>query len=112
MTRTGSGGGSNLAVGKPISASSFIHTYAAQNANDNSTSTYWGGGGQLPEHAHPRAGANADVDSVVLKLNPDTSWSKRTQNIQVLDGSRTRPASPLWWPRRTTSSTRRAAATA
>ncbi|CAM5364117.1 discoidin domain-containing protein [Streptomyces violaceorubidus] len=31
-----------------------------------------------------KLGANADVDRVVLKLNPDAGWSKRTQNIQVL----------------------------
>ncbi|OMI85472.1 Secreted glycosyl hydrolase [Streptomyces sp. M1013] len=86
VTRTGSGGdGSNLSVGKPISASSFIHTYVAQNANDNSTSTYWeGAAGSYPNTLTLKLGANADVDRVVLKLNPDTSWSKRTQNIQVL----------------------------
>ncbi|MFA3878561.1 discoidin domain-containing protein [Streptomyces sp. MMCC 100] len=86
VTRTGSGGdGSNLAVGKPISASSFIHTYVAENANDNSTSTYWeGAAGSYPNTLTLKLGANADVDRVVLKLNPDTGWSKRTQNIQVL----------------------------
>ncbi|MFH9729720.1 discoidin domain-containing protein [Streptomyces sp. NPDC017260] len=85
VTRTGSGGGSNLAVGKPISASSFIHTYAARNANDNSTSTYWeGAAGSYPNTLTLELGADADVDGVVLKLNPDTGWSKRTQNIQVL----------------------------
>ncbi|MGC0386575.1 hypothetical protein RKD33_006792 [Streptomyces sp. SAI-129] len=86
VTRTGSGGdGSNLSVGKPISASSFIHTYVAQNANDNSTSTYWeGAAGSYPNTLTLKLGANADVDRVVLKLNPDTGWSKRTQNIQVL----------------------------
>ncbi|CAL9372930.1 hypothetical protein SUDANB150_00889 [Streptomyces sp. enrichment culture] len=86
VTRTGTGtGGSNLSVGKPISASSYIHTYVAENANDNSTSTYWeGAAGSYPNTLTLKLGANADVDSVVLKLNPDTSWSKRTQNVQVL----------------------------
>jgi hypothetical protein len=86
VTRTGSGGdGSNLAVGKPISASSVIHTYVAENANDNNTSTYWeGAAGSYPNTLTLKLGANADVDRVVIKLNPDTGWSKRTQNIQVL----------------------------
>jgi hypothetical protein len=86
VTRTGSGGdGSNLAVGKPISTSSVIHTYVAENANDNNTSTYWeGAAGSYPNTLTLKLGANADVDRVVLKLNPDTGWSKRTQNIQVL----------------------------
>ncbi|MGI5391546.1 discoidin domain-containing protein [Streptomyces sp. CA-251251] len=85
VTRTGSGSGSNLAVGKPISASSVVHTYAAQNANDNSTSTYWEGApGSYPNTLTLKLGADADVSRVVLKLNPDAAWSKRTQTIQVL----------------------------
>ncbi|WP_217253437.1 discoidin domain-containing protein [Streptomyces sp. AC602_WCS936] len=85
VTRTGSGDGSNMAVGKPISASSVIHTYVAENANDNNTSTYWeGAAGSYPNTLTLKLGANADVDRVVLKLNPDTSWSKRTQRIEVL----------------------------
>ncbi|BET46068.1 discoidin domain-containing protein [Kitasatospora aureofaciens] len=85
VIRNGTRDGSNLAVGKPISASSHIHTYVAENANDNSTSTYWeGAAGSYPNTLTLKLGANADVDSVVLKLNPDTGWSKRTQNIQVL----------------------------
>lgn len=85
VVRTGTRDGSNLAVGKPISASSVIHTYVAENANDNSTSTYWeGAAGGYPNTLTVKLGANADVDAVVLKLNPDTAWSRRTQNIQVL----------------------------
>ncbi|MFJ8935257.1 discoidin domain-containing protein [Streptomyces sp. NPDC102365] len=84
VTRDGtSGSGSNLAVGKPITASSTVHTFAAENANDNSTSTYWEGSGH-PATLTVKLGANADVSSLVLKLNPDSSWGARTQNIQVL----------------------------
>ncbi len=86
VTRNGTGGGgSNLAVGKPISASSAIHTFVAANANDNSTATYWeGAAGSYPNTLTLSLGANADIGSVVLKLNPDSAWSRRTQNIQVL----------------------------
>lgn len=87
VTRTGStgGGGSdtNLAIGKPITASSSTFTYVATNANDNDTSTYWEAGGQ-PGTLTVDLGANANVTSVVIKLNPDSVWSKRTQTIQVL----------------------------
>ncbi|MFJ2259206.1 discoidin domain-containing protein [Streptomyces sp. NPDC087844] len=84
VTRDGtSGPGSNLAVGKAITASSTVHTFAAENANDNSTSTYWEGSGH-PATLTVKLGANADVSSLVLKLNPDSSWGARTQNIQVL----------------------------
>ncbi|MFC8564500.1 discoidin domain-containing protein [Streptomyces sp. NPDC057245] len=85
VVRNGTKEGSNLAVGKPISASSVIHTYVAENANDNSTSTYWeGAAGSYPNTLTLKLGADADISEVVLRLNPDTSWSKRTQRIEVL----------------------------
>ncbi|MFJ5289413.1 discoidin domain-containing protein [Streptomyces sp. NPDC088348] len=86
VTRPGAtGSGSDLARSKPISASSTVFTFAAENANDGQTSTYWeGAGGSYPNTLTVKLGANADVGSVVLKLNPDSSWATRTQNIQVL----------------------------
>ncbi|GHI86955.1 discoidin domain-containing protein [Streptomyces xanthophaeus] len=86
VTRGGSGGGgSNLAVGKPVTGSSVIHTFVAENANDNSTATYWeGAAGAYPSTLTVGLGANADVERLVLKLNPDSSWGARTQHIQVL----------------------------
>ena len=48
VTRTGTGNpptGTNLAVGKPITASGYVHTFVATNANDNNVATYWEGNG-------------------------------------------------------------------
>ncbi|WP_327121495.1 discoidin domain-containing protein [Streptomyces sp. NBC_01341] len=86
VTRNGStSGASDLAVSKPITASSVVHTFVAANANDNSLTTYWeGAGGSYPNTLTVKLGANADTESVVVKLNPDSSWGARTQNIQVL----------------------------
>ncbi|WP_405659072.1 discoidin domain-containing protein [Streptomyces sp. NBC_01166] len=86
VTRNGStSAASNLAVSKPITASSVVHTFVAANANDNSLSTYWeGAGGSYPNTLTVKLGADADTESVVVKLNPDSSWGARTQNIQVL----------------------------
>ncbi|MFF4192169.1 discoidin domain-containing protein [Nonomuraea sp. NPDC001831] len=86
VTRAGSGGGgSNLAAGKPITASSYVHTYVAANANDNSVTTYWeGAGGSYPNTLTVQLGANADVSSVVVRLDPAAVWSTRTQTFQVL----------------------------
>ncbi|SCE60049.1 F5/8 type C domain-containing protein, partial [Streptomyces sp. Termitarium-T10T-6] len=86
VTRNGqSGSASNLAVNKPITASSVVHTYVAENANDNSTSTYWeGAGGSYPNTLTVKLGSNADTENVVVKLNPDSSWGPRTQRIEVL----------------------------
>lgn len=86
VTRAGSGGtGSNLAVGKPITASSTVFTFVATNANDNNVTTYWeGSGGTYPNTLTVALGSNAALSSIVLKLDPDPSWGTRTQTIEVL----------------------------
>ncbi|GAA0576390.1 discoidin domain-containing protein [Streptomyces crystallinus] len=86
VTRNGSSGpGSNLAVGKPVTASSVIQNFVAENAVDNSLTTYWeGAANSYPNTLTVKLGANADTGSVVLKLNPDSGWGTRTQRIQVL----------------------------
>ncbi|MDX3356546.1 discoidin domain-containing protein [Streptomyces sp. ME01-24h] len=86
VTRNGSGGGgSNMAVGKPITASSSTQDFVAANANDNSLTTYWeGAGGSYPNTLTVSLGANTDVTSLVLRLNPDSAWGTRTQTVEVL----------------------------
>ncbi|WP_405930228.1 discoidin domain-containing protein [Streptomyces sp. NBC_00827] len=86
VTRNGSTtDDANLAVGKAITASSSVFTFVAENANDDKTSTYWEGGpGAYPNSLTVKLGANADVNTVVLKLSPDAAWATRTQRIQVL----------------------------
>ncbi|MGP3769319.1 discoidin domain-containing protein [Streptomyces sp. SDT5-1] len=86
VTRNGSTTeAANLAAGKPVSASSSTQTYVAANAVDDDTSTYWEGSpGSYPNSLTVKLGANADVSSLVLKLNPDAAWSARTQKIEVL----------------------------
>ncbi|MFF4248735.1 CARDB domain-containing protein [Streptomyces sp. NPDC001822] len=75
--------GSNLALNKPIEASSYTQTYLAANANDDRTGTYWESNGQ-PATLTVKLGADADVEAVVLKLSPDQAWATRTQSLQVL----------------------------
>ncbi|MFC8096708.1 CARDB domain-containing protein [Streptomyces sp. NPDC057301] len=75
--------GTNLAVNKPIEASSSTQNYLAANANDNNVSTYWESSGS-PSTLTVKLGADADLEGVVVKLNPDAAWSTRTQNIEVL----------------------------
>ncbi|MER7888869.1 discoidin domain-containing protein [Micromonospora sp. NPDC094482] len=87
VTRNGSTppGGTNLAVGKPITASSVVHVFNAVNANDNDVATYWEGApGAYPSTLTVALGANASISSLVVKLNPDPSWGPRTQTFQVL----------------------------
>ncbi|MFJ6700317.1 CARDB domain-containing protein [Streptomyces sp. NPDC091272] len=75
--------GTNLALRKPIEASSTTQNYVSTNANDDSTSTYWEANGQSSTLT-VKLGADADLSGVVLKLNPDGAWGARTQNLQVL----------------------------
>ncbi|MPZ83501.1 MAG: glycosyl hydrolase [Actinophytocola sp.] len=85
VTRFGTSAGTNLAVGKPITASGFVHTFVATNANDDDVTTYWeGNGGGYPNTLTVSLGSNAAISSVVVKLNPDPAWGPRTQTFQVL----------------------------
>ncbi|WP_327293937.1 CARDB domain-containing protein [Streptomyces sp. NBC_01197] len=86
VTRSGSAdAATNLAVGKPVSASSVQQTYVAANADDDNTGTYWEGApGSYPNALTVKLGANADTSAVVVKLNPDGVWSARSQTIEVL----------------------------
>lgn len=87
VTRTGTGGGTgtNLALNKPITASSNEYIYVPANANDGSLTTYWeGAANAYPNTLTLSLGANANISSIVLKLNPDSAWGPRTQTLQVL----------------------------
>ncbi|TDD80816.1 glycosyl hydrolase [Actinomadura darangshiensis] len=88
VTRQGEGGGTNLAAGKPIKASSHVFTFADTNANDNDVATYWeSGSGAYPATLTVDLGPKADLTFVVVKLNPDSAWATRTQTIEVLGRS-------------------------
>ncbi|MFD0078269.1 CARDB domain-containing protein [Streptomyces sp. NPDC127166] len=76
-------GGTDLARGKAIEATSVTQNYRAVNANDGSTATYWESAG-LPASLTVKLGADADVEGVVVKLNPDQAWGPRTQSFEVL----------------------------
>lgn len=72
----------NLALGKPITASSHTQVYYAHNANDGNISTYW----EAAPNSYPNTltvdlGSTQSVSSVVIKLNP--SWGARTQTFSV-----------------------------
>ncbi|WP_049573121.1 discoidin domain-containing protein [Nonomuraea sp. SBT364] len=75
--------GANLAAGKPITGSAHTHTYVPANANDGDLATYYEGAG-YPNTLTVKLGANHDLTSVAVKLNPDGAWGPRTQAIQVL----------------------------
>ncbi|HEX4725299.1 MAG TPA: CARDB domain-containing protein [Pseudonocardiaceae bacterium] len=84
VTRAGTGGPTtNLALGKPVVGTPATFTFVATNVNDGDLTTYFEGAG-YPTQATVQLGANADLSSIVVALNPDPIWSTRTQTIAVL----------------------------
>ncbi|MBO9556400.1 discoidin domain-containing protein [Cellulomonas sp.] len=76
--------GQNLALSRPIVASSTEWTYVAANAVDGSTSTYWeGAGGQYPSTLTVSLASASQLSGVVVRLNPDAAWGNRTQTFEV-----------------------------
>ncbi|MEU3402101.1 CARDB domain-containing protein [Streptomyces filamentosus] len=75
-------GGTDLARGKAIEATSVTQDYRAANANDGSTATYWESAG-FPASLTVKLGADAELAGVVVKLDPGQAWGPRTQSFEV-----------------------------
>ncbi|MFD8111732.1 CARDB domain-containing protein [Streptomyces microflavus] len=73
----------DLARGKSVTASGSHGGFPVVNANDGQVNTYWESNG-YPSNLTVKLGADADLQSVVIKLNPDPIWGTRTQDFQVL----------------------------
>ncbi|HWG24370.1 discoidin domain-containing protein, partial [Actinospica sp.] len=82
------GGGTtpgNLALNAPITASSTTQNYAAANADDGNTSTYWeSANGSWPATLTANLGAVDSLSSLVVDLPPSSAWQTRTQTLSVL----------------------------
>ena len=80
--------GGDLAAGRPVSASSANGPYAAANAVDGNTATYWESSGSFPQWIQVDLGTAAAVNQLVLRL--PAGWGARTQTITITgstDGS-------------------------
>ena len=76
--------GTNLAQGRPVSATSVQQGYVAGNAVDGSTATYWEGApGAYPSNLTVTLAAQATLTGVVVKLNPDAAWGDRRQTFAI-----------------------------
>ncbi|MFF9283391.1 CARDB domain-containing protein [Streptomyces griseosporeus] len=79
----------DLALGRPATASGTLAGYPAVHVTDGSQQTYWEGPpGAFPGWVQVDLGGSTRVDRVVLKL--PTTWEARTQTLAVLgstDGS-------------------------
>ncbi|WP_433890627.1 choice-of-anchor D domain-containing protein [Streptomyces sp. CA-111067] len=80
----------NIAAGRPATASSSNSLYTATNLTDTDASTYWESTGAFPQWAQVDLGQNYSVGKVVLKLPPAAAWAARTETLSVqgsTDGS-------------------------
>jgi hypothetical protein len=84
-TSSGGSGPVNLALNAPVTASSFTQNFAAANAVDGNTSTYWEGtNGAWPTTLAVNLGAADSLSSLVIDLPPSSAWQTRTQTLSVL----------------------------
>jgi hypothetical protein len=89
LTGTGGTASTNLAAGRPMSASGSQNGFPPSAANDGSTTTYWEStNNAFPQWLQVDLGSSVSIARIVLKLPP--SWGARTQTLSVLgstDGS-------------------------
>jgi hypothetical protein len=78
--------GTDLALGKPATASSYYQSYVASSVTDGNTSTYWEStdGAAYPQTVTVNLGSVQTTGSITLDLPPSTSWSTRTETLSVL----------------------------
>ncbi len=76
----------NLALNKPVTASSDYESYVPANVTDGNTSTYWEStdGAGYPQTITVDLGSTQSIGSVTLDLPPATAWSTRTETLSVL----------------------------
>lgn len=83
----------NLALNQTVTANNTTQTYVASNANDGNIATYWEGAvNSYPNILTVDLKANAAITTLIVKLNPDSLWSTRTQRFEVLSHDQTTSA--------------------
>ncbi|MEV6845939.1 choice-of-anchor D domain-containing protein [Actinoplanes sp. NPDC051411] len=85
LTGSGIGSTTNIAAGRPATASSQVNaTQAATTATDGDANTYWEStNGAFPQWLQVDLGATYAIGKVTLKLPPSTAWATRTQTLSV-----------------------------
>ncbi|WP_432423006.1 discoidin domain-containing protein [Streptomyces pseudovenezuelae] len=80
--------GSNLAKGRPASASSSQDVYTPGKAVDGDANSYWeSANNAFPQSLTVDLGSAKAVRRLVLKLPPSSAWGARTQTITVQGGT-------------------------
>jgi hypothetical protein len=86
MAFTTGGTPANLALNRPVSASSYYQTYVPSNVTDGNTSSYWEStdGAGYPQTITVNLGSVQALGSITLDLPPSTAWNTRTETLSVL----------------------------
>jgi hypothetical protein len=85
LSGTGTASSTDLALNRPVTASSSTQNYAPANAVDGNTSTYWESvNGSWPATYTVDLGSTTTIGSAVLDLPPSSAWQTRTQTLSVL----------------------------
>jgi hypothetical protein len=92
LTGSGIGTTTNLALGRPATASSQVNgTQTPAASTDGDANTYWeSANNAFPQWLQVDLGATYSIGKVTLKLPPQSAWGTRTQTLSVLtstDGS-------------------------
>ena len=85
LSGSGIGSNTNIAAGKPASASSQANaSLVPGNVTDGNAATYWeSANGSFPQWVQVDLGAATGVGRIALKLPPDAAWATRTQTLSV-----------------------------
>jgi hypothetical protein len=75
----------DLALNKPVTASSNTQNYVPANAVDGNTSTYWeANNGAWPSTITVNLQSVQTLGSITVDLPPSSAWNTRTQTLSVL----------------------------
>jgi hypothetical protein len=88
LSGSGTAANTDLALNRPVTASSSTQNYAPANAVDGNTSTYWESvNGSWPATYTVDLGSTTTIGSLVIDLPPSSAWQTRTQTLSVLGSS-------------------------
>ncbi len=89
LSGTGVSSTTNLALNRPVTASSDYQNYVPSNVTDGNTSTYWEStdGAGYPQAITVDLGSVQSIGSLTLNLPPSSAWNSRTETLSVLGSS-------------------------
>jgi serine/threonine protein kinase len=74
----------DLALHRPVAATSYFQVYQSANVTDGNTSTYWEGAHSVfPQSVTVDLGSVTDIAKIVLALPPFADWNSRVQTLAI-----------------------------